>query len=474
MSMMENVIKKLRNRWQAIILLVVLILAISPTPAHSRPISSLNRASIALGSGKLKEALGELDNVLAIEPALAELHLLASDVTYYLGEVDQSAEHVEAAEGALQDGQVGFCRQARIEIGLTLQEPPDPNWKRSIQECPFVYKAAAQELLELFQSNPQKDLIPYLEQLYLSDRGGLQIEHAYAQLLSVYDPVLAVDRLRRLTDLHPVGAELERDLMRAIVEAKQEASPAYTYAQIGQVFARYQKWSLAKLAFQNALVEEPDFPDAQAYLGMTMEQTGQDGYALISSAISTQPQDPRAYVFLAIHHLNRNEITAAHQALDQAARLDPENPAIAAQLGAVYAEIGDFSAATQAYLVATELAPDDGQFWRLLARFSLDHDIDLPNLGLPAARNAVSVEPGNSSAYELLGTIQLELEQYNLALRSFRTALTLDALSARSQYLYGILMLTSGQRDAAEAAFLAAATLDESGRYNDRATLPPE
>jgi tetratricopeptide (TPR) repeat protein len=434
----------------------------------------LNRASIALQSGSIHQALEEIEEALALEPALAELHLLASDLAYFLGEADESEAHLVAAEGALQDKQIGFCRRARVEINLTFQGSPDSTWKRSIQDCPLAYHAAVEEMLEVFLSNPQRSLLPYLERLYLAEPAETRIQQAYARLLSVYAPEDAIDLLRELAERNSEDAALERDLLRAIAGAQNEDTPAYTYAQVGQVLARYQNWPLARLAFQNALVEEPDYIDAQAYLGLAKEQTGGDGYAEISSAISAQPQDPKAYVFLAIHHLNRDETTAAHQALDQAARLDPENPAIAAQLGAVYAEIGDFSAATQAYLASTELASRDGQFWQLLARFSLDHDIDIRNLGLPAARNAVSVDPDNASAYELLGTIQLELEDYTHSLRSFRTSLMLDPLSPRGQYLFGVLMLASGDREAADAAFLAAATLDKSGRYSDRAAEPPE
>lgn len=471
--MIENIALKLRNRWQVLVILVVLLLASLPTPSRGHLSASLNRASIALQSGSIHQALEEINEALTIEPALAELHLLASDLAYYLGETDKSEAHLGSAERVLQDKQIDFCRRARVEIDLTFIGPPDSTWERSIQECPLAYHAAAENLRGVFLSDPQRSLLPYLEQLYLAKPEETRIPQAYALLLSVYAPEDAIELLRELAERNSEDAALERDLLRAIAEAQNEATPAYTYAQIGQVFARNQNWSLARLAFQNALVEEPDYPDAQAYLGLAKEQTGQDGFAEISSAISAQPQDPKAYVFLAIHHLNRKEITAAHQALDQAARLDPQNPAIAAQLGAVYAEIGDFSAATQAYLASTELASRGGQFWQLLARFSLDHDIDIRNLGLPAARNAVSVEPDSASAYELLGTIQLELEDYTQSLRSFRTSLMLDPLSARGQYLYGVLMLASGNREAADAAFLAAATLDKSGRYSDRAVEPP-
>jgi tetratricopeptide (TPR) repeat protein len=467
--MIENILLRFRHRWQIIILIGVMILASSPTPVNQHGAAGLNRAAVALRSGQVMDALNNIDRALNSEPALAQLHLLASDLAYDIGEFERSSQYLDTAIQNLSIDQIGFCRQARGNFGVERGEAPDPNWERFVRECDFAFQQVGDKLFLEFSSDPAEDLIPYLEHLITLNKDAVALRQAYARLQSIYAPQNALEQLRQLSNLQSADNALDRDLLRAINSASEEQSKAFTLAQVGQVFARYQEWSLAELAFQQALSEEPEYIDALAYLGLSEEQLGSNGYAKITAAIARDPQNPRYHVFLAIHHRNKDESEPARAALDEAARLDPENPAIAAQLGSVYAEIGDFTAATQAYLAATDLAPDDSRFWLLLARYSLEYDLQLEKIGLPAARNAVTVEPSDARGYEMLATIQFDLEQYNLAERSLRNALEIDPSSANAQYRYGLLMLTYGRREAADAAFLAATIIDTNGPYGELA-----
>jgi Flp pilus assembly protein TadD len=463
--MFENITLRFRSRWRTISIVIALMLAVSPTPLDTRWVSSLTRSSIALQSGQVDQALLEIETALEAEPALAGLHLLASDLAYHFKSYDQSRTHLTAAKKVYRGSEIGFCRLARNDFKSEFDDPPDHQWERLVRECPSSRKEASVTILQIFENDPDPALLPYLEVLHEANPDQYQIRRALAFLLSSSYPEQAVEHLRALSNLDPDGSELERDLILAINESSSEASPAFAFTKIGQVFASYQQWSLARLALEAALTTEPEYADALAYYGLALEQLGEDGSDPISAAVAADPQDPRALVFLAIHHQTRGEIEQARLALDKAAGLDPDNPAIAAQLGSVYAEIGDFTAATQAYLAATQLAPSDARFWLLLAGFSLEYDLDLKQIGLPAARNAISMDPGNARAYEMLGAIQLNLDQFVLAERSLQTALALDQRAPSAQYTFGLLMLAFGKRQAAEAAFSAASIVDETGQY---------
>jgi tetratricopeptide (TPR) repeat protein len=465
--MIESITLRFLNRWQILLLIVIMLLAASPTPVASQWIEPLDRASTALRSGKLDESLTDIEAALVAEPALFSLHLLESDVAFHLGDQERSHANLAVAGEILTDDQIGFCRLARDKLKSGFENHPSVEWKRMVSECTHIYEQVRQQLLSLFIEEPDPALLPYYEALLEAEPMDDEVHSAYALLLSVQDPDRAVEHLRSLTSSQPDESELERELLRAINTAEQTGSQAFVFAQIGQAFARFQKWHLAEKAFNAALSEEPSYVEAMAYLGLAKEQIGGDGYAELVNAISSDPAEPRFHVFLAIHHQNRGETESAHEALDTAARLDPQNPAIAAQLGSIYAEIGDFSAATQAYLAATELAPNDVRFWLLLAGFSLEYDLDFENIGRSAARNAISVDPANPKAHELLGRIQFESGEFYLAERSLRIALDLNPISADVQYLYGLLMLTVGQKESAEAAFLAASLLEGGERYAD-------
>jgi Tfp pilus assembly protein PilF len=462
---MDRIALRFQNRWQVLLITILLLLACSPTPLPHAWVDRLNRAAVALQAAQVTQALENIELAIAAEPALANLHLLASDLASFLGENERSDNHLSAIDPKTLENQENFCRLARtIDLAET-EQFPDPRWERWVTECPFAYEQVRGMQLGIFSSDPDPNQLPYLKYLLQIRPYDRQIQRAYAQLLSSTNPDQAIEPLRVLSNLPGENYPLERDLLVAIQSSSKQGSRAYTFAQVGQVFARYQRWPMARINFQTAVLEDPDYSEARAYLGLSKEQMGLDGYSEISTALSADPGDPRRYVFLAIHYQKQAEPELALQALDTAARLDPENPAFAAQLGSAFAELGDFSAATQAYLAATDLAPNESQFWLLLARFSLEHDIDLVGLGLPAVRNAISMEPENPVGFELLGTIQFELEEFTLAERSLRSALALEPVSPSTQYVYGLLMQMEGQPEIARAAFLAASLMDTEGRY---------
>ena len=465
--MIESLLIKLRNRWQTLLIIVLMLLAVSPAPQHQRWIDAVNQASVALRAGRVGAALDNIEFALRAEPSLASLHLLASDLAFYGRDVQRAQNHLRDAKRLLPENEIGLCRLARDELTTDFNLAPTQEWTRLVRQCSGASQRASDMLLIAFQDHPGPDQLPYLEVLHRASPGDQRLEKAFAELLSIYESDRAIDHLRALSNQNADESALERELLRAIRSSEQEGSPAYTLAQVGQVFARFQEWQLARLAFEQAISMDPGYAEALAYLGLSKLQSGEEGFEELYTALEIKDDNPRTYIFLAMQHQILGEVEAAREALDNAARLDPENPAIAAQLGSVYAEIGDFSAATQAYLVATDLAPDDARFWLLLADYSLQHDLDLRGIGLPAARNAISVDPDDPHGYEMLSKILLELQEFTLATRSIRTTLEMEPRSAQAHYAYGLLLLAKGQKENAGAAFLAASMLDGSGKYDE-------
>ena len=102
---------------------------------------------------------------------------------------------------------------------------------------------------------------------------------------------------------------------------------------------------------------------------------GVDGLGDIEAAVNAAPGAALPRIFLAQHWLSKNQPDKARQQLEIAARLEAENPAVSAELGAAYAALGDVRSAKDAYLYATNLAPDNPSFWLRLAQFSLNNEI---------------------------------------------------------------------------------------------------
>jgi Flp pilus assembly protein TadD len=155
--------------------------------------------------------------------------------------------------------------------------------------------------------------------------------------------------------------------------------------------------------------------------------------------------------------------------LAQAAELDPTNPSIAAELGGAHEDQGEMTSALAAFLHAAELAPREAAFWRLLAEFSLRNEIEVRQVGIPAARNAYALAP-DAAACDNLAMAHFLSGDLVLAERFLRRALALDRARPETQYHLGLLFLERDQVAAARAAFETAARLDPEGAIGELAT----
>jgi tetratricopeptide (TPR) repeat protein len=239
---------------------------------------------------------------------------------------------------------------------------------------------------------------------------------------------------------------------------------------VGQTLARASRWDLAALALTQALELEPNYVEALAYRGLALDQIGQDGLADLDQAQESVPQALLPHLFLAQHWLLQHDADRAVAELHLAQALEPSNPAVAAQLGQALVMQGDLQAAQAAYLQASALAPQVFEFQALLARFSLDHEMDVNGTGLPAARRAVLLDPGSSEALDLLGFSYYLTGNPEVAEHLLTRTLQLAPASPAAYYHLGLVRLALGHDDLAVQALHQAAALDPGGQYDLLAT----
>jgi Flp pilus assembly protein TadD len=119
------------------------------------------------------------------------------------------------------------------------------------------------------------------------------------------------------------------------------------------------------------------------------------------------------------------------------------------ETGHVLALHGDLSAAQQAYQKAIELAPQDPVYYRMLATFSLAHNYQLNETGLPAARRALLLSQNDPASLDILGQVLLELGDSASAKRFFERAVHLQPEYAPAQLHLGLIYIIEGDRPAA-------------------------
>jgi tetratricopeptide (TPR) repeat protein len=94
---------------------------------------------------------------------------------------------------------------------------------------------------------------------------------------------------------------------------------------------------------------------------------------------------------------------------------------------------------------------------------------DILNIGLPASRNAVALDPNNASALDALGYCYYLLGDIDFAERFLKQSIIIDPNLANTQYHMGLLHLYQENSDLATTAFEFAYLLDPEGSIGELA-----
>jgi tetratricopeptide (TPR) repeat protein len=393
--------------------------------------SLLFRAGLAeLVAGRFSAARGHIEAAAALDGWNSDRRLALGDAWW--GEDDQAAA------------------VAQWELALA-ERPADPDLLDRLARGYEALGAHAQAIQALSALAQQ--------------RSDAQALYRLALLTASTQPAEALPRLRLAADLDAVIAPIAEALMAAIEAGQASGSPAYLYGRVGFELVRLAEWALAEVALGQATALDPDYADAFAYLGLAQDALGKDGQAAYAAAVALAPESALVQYLYGLHFRRLAQSQEALPYLHAAQRLDPQNPAIAAELGGAYASLGELAQAEIWLAQAVSLNEQDGQFWLLLARFYIDHEYHVPELGLPAARMAVSLNPDSALAADALGhALALTGDPAN-ARKLLERALALDPALASAHYHLGLLQEQQGQTAEAESSLNQALSLDPQGTY---------
>lgn len=462
-------ITELRSRGLHLTILVALLLALAPSPSPGALVEHSWLAATAIQGGRSEQALTELQLLLQLAPEAGELSLAAARAALDVGDWSQAQRH--AAQGRSVD--VAAEGAACLELEIRLAAGRTQEALALLGEGPGGCRADAATLGRLAElSLARSDFTAaegLLERLAQVDPGSAWAHSQLGVLISLRDPAAAVVFLRRAVELAPDREVLAGRLLRAIETGQALGGPARSLAQIGQELAAAGNWEQARQALERSIRMEPEAPGALALLGLALDQTGADGSDPLEAAAELAPDSAQVQQLLARHWRSRGDLGRAQTALETAARLDPGDPLIASDLGSLYVAMGDLGSAEAAYRYAVATAPQDPRFWTLLARFSLEQELELATLGLPAARTALRLAPGDAQALDLLAACHYLLGNLQVAERLLWQALTLDPRLAWAHYHRGLVDLAQGDLAGATRALQRAQALDPDGRVGELA-----
>lgn len=301
-------------------------------------------------------------------------------------------------------------------------------------------------------------------------------------LLCAYEPESALQHLEQAAALDLRWDETASILRRAILSARIGENPAYSLLACGRALASLNYWHLAAEAFRQAILKQPGFAEAWAYLGEARQHLPQgenpsgktldsdnDGLLELQTAVELNPQSLAAQTLLSLYWQRKGEYLPALEAIQQALAIEPDNPVLTAQMAAIQAEAGDFEGAYQTYLKAAERSPHDPTHLRQIIQFSLDYNYHIEEIALPIARRLLADDPQSPTDLDLMARILIYLGDLSNAEKFLHSALSVNPRFAPAHLHLGLVFLLQGDQQSAHDHLITAQLLDPGGPNAEQA-----
>lgn len=245
----------------------------------------------------------------------------------------------------------------------------------------------------------------------------------------------------------------------AAVTAGETAVTAAKLRNRGLMFLRSDAHRPAYEDFSRALTMDPH--DPVSLDGLTRSAGGLtriDDARTLLTKLASDPANTAAKLAL-------SRVLASQGAVEEAARLplsvlqsDSGNLAALEQLASVLSDVGD--AARLEPVVARFVAEAPKSTWAHYYAGSLFFMQNRLEMAVQAARNAVSLDPGNAKAHNLLGACLASMGQADAARTAFEASLKADPRESGTYTNLATLELQAGNRARALHYFAEALTVD--------------
>jgi tetratricopeptide (TPR) repeat protein len=393
-----------------------------------------------LQEGKLAEGFGSYQSASISISQAAGFYQWRADLWEKAGLLALQGNHPQAALEFLDHAAAlgSLSTEALVALGdAYIQEGKFPDAIQSWQKAQSAAGAADAEILKrlLDVHNRQKDysaMTADIKAWLALNPNDSSMYYQLGLIMAATQPESALAYLEQAASLDPQFSNPANTIRRSINTARLSEEPAYTYLLVGRALASLDEWELAVEAFRQAVLARPDYSEAWAFLGEARQHLPsaeeQQAQSLIEleKAYLLDPQSLAANSLLALYWQRLDQQELALEYLENAARLDPTNPAFPVEIGNTLANLGNLPAALESYQQATELAPNDPLYWRVMAEFAIQHQIQLRELALPAAQQAYELDPLDPASLVTLGKTYYFLEEYDQAQEYLQEAIKID------------------------------------------------
>ena len=436
-----------RNIARNSLVLLAIFLAIF-VPLIVSGYSELQKATV---SSSYLETAGHYRRAAQRLPWRADLYELAGHAYYYAKDYVQAdtvyqkafSRHALTPEGWVAWGDVNYLNR-------------DPGRATEIWEQAYEQRDPSDQLYsrlgEIYQSNGDIAKAAQYLQKYVSFHSEQASAHyRLGLLLTISEPENALHELLTASQLDPQFDPAVQTLRTALNLALLNDAVSARLVVIGRGLGLVNEWKLAHTAFDEAVRSDPKNADGWAWLAEANQQMGsaEGGDSELDRALDLNPNSSTVRGLRGLHFERAGNYRQALTEFQAAATLEPKNPTWFVSLGEAYAKLGDLIKALEAYQTAVSLAPEDANYWRLLAMFCGQNNINVKDVGIPAAQKAVVLSKDDATSLDVLGWLLLMDSRHEESKRILTQALELDPHNASAYFHLGMLYLQTNDRASA-------------------------
>ncbi len=442
------------------LILVLTFLAIG-APLLFSGYSELNKA---LTSTSYVEAAQHYQNAARRLPWRADLYEVSGHNYYYARDYVQAdaayqkafSRHAFSPEGWVAWGDVNYLNDKR-ERAMQI-------WQQALHEqnaSDQLYSRLAEGYQQNGDLSKATDYLEKYVSLHSKDAAG---HYRLGLLLTLSDPQRAVLELKDASRLDPQLGPAAETLCAVLEPALQSTSSSERLVTIGRGLGLVSQWKLARVAFESAIELDQKNAEAWAWLGEAKQQEGMPDKVTgeLEQALKLDPNSATVRGLRGLYFQRTGNYRQALEEFQTAAALDPKNPTWFVSVGEAYSKNGDLIRALESYQFATQLAPEEASYWNLLAMFCAQNNINIKDVGIPAAQKAVDLTKSDVNALDLLGWLLLLDSRYEGAERTLKRALEQDPQNASVHLHLGMLYLQTEDRASAYNYLVQARDLGNS------------
>jgi tetratricopeptide (TPR) repeat protein len=364
-------------------------------PKH--PDANHNMGVLAVGVGKLDQALPFLKTALEANPSIEQFWLSYIDALIKL-------EQLADAKAVLDQAKSTGVKSDAFDQ-LEKQLGPSETKNSDAQDPPQDQQQSVINLYNQGKLQQALDQAKTLLQQFPNSSVLYNICGACSKGLGKFDD--AIEAYNKAISIKPDFADAYYNLGIALKEKGklEQAIEAYTkvlsfkpdyieaYNNIGINLQEQGKLEEATEAFDNALSIKPDYAEAHNNLGNTLKEQGklEEAIEAYTKVLSIKPDFAEAYSNIGIIYQEQGELEKAIEAINKALVIKPGYADAHYNRGNALKDQGKLEEAIEAYNKATALKPDYAEAYNNIG--FVRHDQGKLEEAIEAYNKAISLKP---------------------------------------------------------------------------------